>query len=98
MSSLIKCPNCDIETTIDGECEECGNGFSGDLPKPEEITITPICQADNCKRDSDGINIVVNGQKREVCDCCAETHYEDLAHSNADKYTAIDEERGEGRV
>ena len=81
------------------DCAQCGYVE----PRPsihdrdtEPITkVVPICASDNCEGEAD-VTIVVKGQKRQVCDCCAEAYYENLSMQHNESHIIIDEEREEG--
>ena len=95
--SPIKCPNCDTEMIMDEDCDHCGYSDLHDRDTKEiPVVVVPMCEADNCKRISDDITIVVGGQKRIVCDCCAEAHYEQLNMQHNEEHIEINEERVEG--
>ena len=81
------------------DCAQCGYVE----PRPsihdadtKEIVRVPVCEADGCERVSDDITIVVGGQKRQVCDICAEQHYANLDQQHIESNIIIDEEREEG--
>jgi hypothetical protein len=97
----IKCPNCESPMGMGQACPKCGLEDPSMVPPSihdddtKEIVRVPTCESDGCSRVSDGITIIVRGQKRQVCDCCAESHYEDLDAQHNEENATINEERSE---
>lgn len=92
ITNPIKCPNCDTEMSMDEDCSHCGYNDVHDRDTEEIMRVVPVCAADNCAREAD-VTITVNGQKQEVCDICAEQHYDGLDSMFVEQNASSIEER-----